>query len=46
MKGENPYFYPTIPYSLVRGCDDEKLDLRMKKPANVGGALSLNPNPL
>lgn len=28
MKGENAYYYPTIPYSLIRGGDDEKLDLR------------------
>ncbi len=32
MKGDCPYFYPTIPYNVTRGMDDEKLDLRQKKP--------------
>ena len=36
MKGENPYFYPQIAYSLVEG-DEDKLDLRTKKPMNVEG---------
>ena len=46
MKGENPSFYPTIPYSLVRGGDDEKLDLWYKKPLNIASGLGANPNPL
>lgn len=46
MKGENPSFYPTIPFSMVRGGDDEKLDLRMKKPSNQAQGLGQNPNPL
>lgn len=46
MKGENPSFFPTIPYSLIKGGDDEKLDLRMKKPTNLSQGLGQNPNPL
>ena len=33
MKGENPYFYPTIQFSLSRQIgEDERIDLRSKKP--------------
>ena len=47
MKGENPYFYPTIQYSLSRmEHDDEKLDFRSKKPLNLNGGLGANANPL
>jgi hypothetical protein len=47
MKGEHPYFYPTIPYCLASSYgDDEKLELRKKKPLNLGGGLGQTPNPL
>jgi hypothetical protein len=47
MKGENPYFYPTIPFCLANSYgDDEKLELRKKKPLNMGGGVGQNPNPL
>ncbi|CDW89156.1 UNKNOWN [Stylonychia lemnae] len=47
MKGENPSFYPTIQYSLSKyDYEDERLDLRTKKPLNMGQGLGQNPNPL
>ena len=36
MKGENAYYFPTIPYQMLRGFgDDEKFDMRLKKPLNL-----------
>ena len=37
MKGAEigAYYYPTIPYQMLKGFgDDEKLDMRLKKPYN------------